>query len=123
MSLTVTSQEKRIGVFVVTPAGSIDSDTYTILETKVDFLLESTPTEIVFDMASVDYISSAGVRIVLKTKKALKKSGGKLILINLQPHVAKVFEIIKALPSLTVFTSIKELDDYLDTMQRPGGDD
>ncbi len=118
MSLTVTSKEGRVGVFVVSPVGSIDSDTHTILEKKVDSIVETSPTEIVFDMESVDYISSAGVRVVLKTKKVLKKNEGRVILMNLQPQIKKVFDIINALPSMTVFTSIRELDNYLDKMQR-----
>jgi anti-anti-sigma factor len=118
MSLTVTVKEQRVGVFVISPVGSIDSDTYSILEDRADLILESSPSEIVFDMKSVDYMSSAGIRVILKVGKAQKKNGGKIILVHLQPQVKKVFDIIKALPTMTVFTSIEELDDYLDKMQR-----
>ena len=118
MSLKVTAREQRVGVFVISPVGSIDSDTFSILEDRVDLILESSPSEIVFDMRSVDYISSAGIRVILKAKKALKKNEGNVILVHLQPQVKKVFDIIKALPTMTVFTSIEELDDYLDKMQR-----
>ena len=118
MSLRVTVKEQRVGVFVISPVGSIDSDTYRFLEDRADLILESSPSEIVFDMTSVDYISSAGIRVILKVGKALKKNEGKIILVHLQPQVKKVFDIIKALPTMTVFTSIEELDDYLDKMQR-----
>ena len=118
MSLKATAREQRVGVFVISPVGSIDSDTFSILEDRVDLTLESSPSEIVFDMRSVDYISSAGIRVTLKAKKALKKNEGNVILVHLQPQVKKVFDIIKALPTMTVFTSIEELDDYLDKMQR-----
>jgi anti-anti-sigma factor len=118
MSLTVTVKEQRVGVFVISPVGSIDSDTYSILEDRADLILESSPSEIVFDMKSVDYISSAGIRVILKVGKAQKKNEGKIILVHLQPQVKKVFDIIKALPTMTVFTSIEELDDYLEKMQR-----
>jgi hypothetical protein len=37
---------------------------------------------------------------------------------NLQPQIKKVFEIINALPSLQVFATIEELDNYLTEMQR-----
>jgi len=118
MSLTVTVKEQRVGVFVISPVGSIDSDTYSILEDRADLILESSPSEIVFDMKSVDYMSSAGIRVILKVGKVLKKNEGKIILVHLQPQVKKVFDIIKALPTMTVFTSVEELDDYLDKMQR-----
>ena len=69
-------------------------------------------------MAGVNYISSMGVRVVLKAQKELKLRGGSLSLMNLQPQIKKVFEIINALPSMQVFSSIEELDKYLAEMQR-----
>jgi anti-anti-sigma factor len=81
-------------------------------------VLQSAATVIIFDMAGVDYMSSAGVRVVLKARKVLKKKNGKALLVNLRPPIKKVFEIIKALPTTDVFSSVKELDQYLDRMQR-----
>ena len=37
---------------------------------------------------------------------------------NLQPQIKKVFEIINAIPSMKIFTSMEELDEYLDIMQK-----
>ena len=48
----------------------------------------------------------------------LKKNDGKITFMNLQPQIKKVFEIINALPSMRIFSSIQELDDYLDVMQK-----
>ena len=118
MTLSVTSHEKMLGVFIVSPVGGIDIATYPILEKKVDQLLEASPSTLVFDMKEVEYISSAGVRVVLKAQKVLKKTQGKVVLMNLQPHVKKVFDIINALPSQQIFSSIEELDEYLDYIQR-----
>ena len=69
-------------------------------------------------MQDLDYMSSAGVRVILKTREALKKKDGRLVFMNLQPQIKKVFEIINALPSVQVFKSIRELDEYLDVMQQ-----
>jgi anti-anti-sigma regulatory factor len=52
------------------------------------------------------------------TKKAMKEGGGSVLLTNLQPQIRKVFDIIKALPSLSIFESVEELDEYLTQMQR-----
>jgi hypothetical protein len=41
-----------------------------------------------------------------------------LHLINLQPQIAKVLDIVKALPGISVFKSLKEMDEYLAAMQR-----
>jgi anti-anti-sigma factor len=69
-------------------------------------------------MKDVEYVSSAGVRVILKARKVLKKQNGQALLMHLQPQVKKVFEIIKALPTTQVFTSVAELDRYLDQMQK-----
>jgi anti-anti-sigma factor len=73
---------------------------------------------IIFDLEKLDYISSMGVRVIAKAKKSLKKSGGKIVLLNLQPQIRKVFEIIKALPSEQIFESVEEMDKYFDYMQK-----
>ena len=103
---------------VVSPIGSINAATYDILEAKVDEILKSLPDVIIFDMEFTDYISSTGIRVLLKTKKAMKATNGRMVFINLQPQIQKVFDILKALPSLKVFANIQELDRYLDLMQK-----
>ena len=103
---------------VVSPIGSINASTYNILEVKVDKILKTPPDVIIFDMEFVDYISSAGIRVLLKTKKALKETNGKMVFMKLQPQIQKVFDILKAIPTLKVFANIRELDQYLDLMQK-----
>ena len=119
MALTVSSLEKMPRVFILSPVGSLDSNTYGVLEKKVEYLLrDGQAKHITLDMAGVNYISSMGVRVVLKTQKELKQRGGIMSMMNLQPQIKKVFEIINALPSLQVFASIEELDNYLTEMQK-----
>jgi anti-sigma B factor antagonist len=55
---------------------------------------------------------------LLKTKKALRETDSRIFFMKLQPQIKKVFDILKAIPSLKVFGSIEELDDYLDVMQK-----
>jgi len=118
MPLTVKSTSTRPGVMVVYPIGSINAATYSILETKVDEILTSPPDVIIFDMEFTDYISSTGIRVLLKTKKAMQAANGRMVFMNLQPQIQKVFDILKAIPSLKVFANIQELDRYLDLMQK-----
>ena len=118
MSLNVLVSSKKTGVYVVKPKGRLDSETYLVLEKKMDSLMESATRVLILDMSDLDYISSAGVRVVFKAKKALNASGGELMMANLKPQIRKVFEIINALPSFSVFKDIKEADAYLDTIQK-----
>ena len=117
MALKVNSAIRRPGIFVVTPIGSIDAAGNAIFQEKVDSMLKQNPDVIIFDMEYADYINSMGIRVLVKTKKAMKQRGGKIVFINLQPPIKKVFDILNALPSLKVFANIQELDGYLDAMQ------
>jgi anti-sigma B factor antagonist len=118
MTLLVSSRQKALGAYVVTLNGEINGQTYPVLESKLDQLLEEHPALIVLDMADVTYMSSSGIRVILKTKKTLSANAGKLVFMNLQPQIRKVFEIINALPSMRVFKDLREMDTYLDQMQR-----
>jgi anti-anti-sigma factor len=118
MSLKVNSGETRPGIFTISPIGSLDGNTYQILESTVDAVLKEMPDVIIFDLEFLDYINSMGVRVLLKTKKEIEKNNGKIMFAHLQPQIRKVFDILSALPTLKVFTSIEELDKYLDTMQK-----
>ena len=118
MPLKVKTASKRPGVTVISPIGSIDASTYTILEEKVDAILKVPPDVIIFDMEFADYISSTGIRVLLKKKKAMKETNGRMVFMNLQPQIQKVFDILQAIPTLKVFASIEELDNYLDVMQK-----
>jgi anti-anti-sigma factor len=123
MSLKVTSWEKTsngkgTGLFVVSSEGSLDTNTYHILEEEVDRVLDDSPNWMVFDLEKLDYISSMGVRVIVKAKKFFKKREGTVTLLNPQPQIRKVFEIIKALPSEQIFESVEELDRYLDNIQK-----
>jgi anti-sigma B factor antagonist len=118
MPLLISLQQKALGAYVVSPSGQINGQSYEILEDKLDQILTEKPNLIVLDMAGVDYLSSAGIRVILKTQKALRATAGKLVFLNLQPQIRKVFEIVNALPSMRVFKDLQEMDAYLDRMQK-----
>ena len=118
MSLKVNSAETRPGVFTVSPIGSLDGNTYKVLEGTVETVLKQLPDVIIFDLEFLDYINSMGVRVLLKTKKEMKKRAGKVAFMKLQPQIKKVFDILNALPTMQVFASMEEMDKYLDAMQK-----
>lgn len=118
MSLKVKTALKRPGIHQVAPIGSIDAASQSLFEDALEPVLQQKPDVLIFDMEYTDYINSAGIRVLLKAKKVLQGYSGKQVFINMQPQIKKVFDILNALPSLRVFASIAELDQYLDTMQK-----
>ena len=118
MKLKIRIKQTKPGVVTLSPIGPIDTETSSTLDKEICRILAKTCKTLVLDMAGVDYITSSGIGIIAKTKATLKKNSGDLAMINLQPQVKKVFEIIRLLPALNVFASKEELDEYLGKVQR-----
>jgi anti-sigma B factor antagonist len=74
--------------------------------------------DIVFDLAQLKFISSAGLRVFSATRKTLKERGGQASFVHMQPQIQEVFEIMKSLPGVAVFKDVAELDRYLAARQR-----
>lgn len=118
MSLTVTIEKRDDREYVVKPHGRMDTETSPSFEEKVNPLLSRKPKVMIIDMAELDYISSAGVRSIFKAWKGVESAKGSFLMLHLQPQIQTVFDIVKALPAEQVFTSVEEVDAYLDKMQR-----
>jgi anti-anti-sigma factor len=102
----------------VTLAGRLDTHTYLDLDRQLAPVLASPIHSLVLDLAGLEYISSAGVRSIFKARKALAARGGKVLVVNPQPQIQKVFDVVKAVPLNEIFSSVAEADAYLDAMQR-----
>lgn len=70
------------------PIGRVDTITSPELEAAV--VLDGID-ELVFDLAQVDYISSAGLRVLLSSQK--KMAGKSMKIVNAKPAVKEVFDI------------------------------
>lgn len=118
MKLKIRNRQTKPGIVTMSPEGSVDADTSAILDRELRRILAENVKTLVLDMAGVDFISSAGIGTVTKAKVTLKRQGGDLAMINVQPQVKKVFEIMRLGPVLNVFESIRELDEYLEKLQK-----
>jgi anti-sigma B factor antagonist len=103
---------KRISI-----TGSLDSNTSPALQKRIDAEINESVSTTIIDFKNLEFLSSAGLRVIFKTKKVMDNSGGRFLLVNLQPQIRKVFEIIKALDGMDVFKDQEEMDDYLTAMQ------
>lgn len=109
------AQDKRQRI---TLSGRLDTHTYQALDEALAPLLATPITTLVLDLSHLDYISSAGIRSIFKARKVLATREGRVLVVNPQPQIRKVFDVVKAVPLNEIFTSVQELDDYLDEMQR-----
>ncbi len=98
--------------------GSLDTVTAPELERQLPPLIAGSVKDVVFDLAQLKFISSAGLRVFSSTRKTLKERGGQASFVNMQPQIQEVFEIIQSLPGVAVFRNTAELDSYLAARQR-----
>jgi anti-sigma B factor antagonist len=106
------------GAVTVKLIGSLDTATAPELEKQLAPVLASSTNDIVFDLAQLKFISSAGLRVFSSTRKTLKERGGQASFIHMQPQIQDVFEIMRSLPGVAVFKDVAELDQYLAARQR-----
>ena len=99
--------------------GRLDTNTAPQLDEVLNQVLSvGGVSRLVFDLSELQYLSSAGIRCFIRARKALEADGGKVAILNPQPAVRKVLDIVKAIPAGGVFRNVAELDAYLDEIQR-----
>jgi anti-anti-sigma factor len=94
-------------VHIVAIAGSLDSTTSPEAQKSLDEVLTSAK-KVILDFSQLDYISSAGLRVLLGAAKKLRASGGKLGMFGLNQSVKEVFEISGFATILSVYQSEAE---------------
>ena len=81
------------GTTVVQLIGSLDTQTSPGAQEKLTQLIENGATKIVVDLEGLDYISSAGLRVLFVAAKQLQGVDGEIRVCNLNPVVKEVFDI------------------------------
>ncbi|MDP8219398.1 MAG: STAS domain-containing protein [Candidatus Theseobacter exili] len=119
MDLNVNVEQKKEGIYLITLEGKLDTNTYLSFEETIKpILIHPSTKALILDMEKLNYISSAGFRIILMAKKTIAKNNGKVITVNLQPQIQEVFNLVNILPKTDIFDSIESADMFLDAVQR-----
>ena len=84
--------ERELGIVTLKITGRLDTTTSPNLDSVINELPEDTK-ELVFDMSGVEYISSAGIRVLLRAYKKMNTNQGKTRIEKVNDIVREVFEI------------------------------
>lgn len=88
------------------PKGRIDAASAAVAERDVLAVLEKAGPSVIMDLSQVDYVSSAGLRVLLVAAKTARSRGGKAVIVAPRASVAEVLrmsgfdKIIPIAPSL-----------------------
>ena len=94
--------EKKINGEAVTliVSGRLDTQTAPELENELDSVLPGIK-ELTFDMTGLEYVSSAGLRVILKAQKIMNTKGS-MKLTGVNDSIMEVFDITGFLDILTI---------------------
>ena len=94
--------EKKINGEAITliVSGRLDTQTAPELENELDAVLPGLK-ELTFDMTNLEYVSSAGLRVILKAQKAMNAQGS-MKLTGVNDSIMEVFDITGFLDILTI---------------------
>jgi anti-sigma B factor antagonist len=96
---------------VVSPVGRIDQSNADVFEEALArHLARCTGGEdrLIVDLSGLEYISSAGLRVLMLAAKQSKAQGGTLLLAGLQPLVQEIFEISRFTMVFGITPSLRE---------------
>lgn len=102
-----TTQLKRCDL--VKAVGRIDSETAPKLAAEFQRLIDNGRCKIVFDMSDVEFMSSAGLRILIDVQKTCKKlNRGELVLAGVRPQVYNAMDLVGLVPLFKFFDNATE---------------
>lgn len=105
MKLTVIKLKQAV---IIELSGRLDSVTAPAFEQDIEACITPPANNLVLDCAELDYISSAGLRVILNTAKAFKDIPWTFAACRMQDHVREVFEISGFDNFITICDSVAE---------------
>ena len=93
-------KEKKDSALSLAIEGRIDTTTAPQLEAELKRSIEGV-TGLVLDFAALEYLSSAGLRVLLAAQKVMNKQG-KMVIRNVNETIAEIFEITGFSDILTI---------------------
>lgn len=73
--------------------GRLDTITSPELEDQLENELDDNIEKLIFDLKGLEYISSAGLRVLLSAQKEINANGSDMIVTNVNQEVMDVFEV------------------------------
>jgi anti-anti-sigma factor len=105
--------EEKGDIIVVRIKGRLDAASSPQLEKKINSIIESGHFKLILNLAGVDYLSSAGMRLMLSVSKKLKHVEGKVVACNLNDEVMDVIKMAGFHQVLELYPSEEESFNHL----------
>lgn len=97
MTINTTTEGKQITVAL---AGRLDTTTAPQLEAELSAVLDGAEA-LILDMSALEYLSSAGLRVILAAHKRMSRQGG-MVVRHVNATIMEIFEVTGFTDILTI---------------------
>jgi anti-anti-sigma factor len=104
--LIVTDNTRNVAIMNV--KGRVDSNTAPELDSALENLLSNNRNKIVLNLQAVEYLSSAGLRALVKALKDAQKSGGDLRLASVSEPIEVILRTVGMMQMFKLFSTSEE---------------
>ena len=87
------TQKEENGIVSISIKGRLDADSSPEAEKVVKAALVEKATRLLFNLDALEYLSSAGLRVLLSAAKEMRRRDGKIVLCSLNEFVKEIFEV------------------------------
>ncbi len=105
MEITQTVQND---ILILNIKGRLDANTSLQFEEKMIGLINDGNHKILLDLKELDYISSAGLRVLILSAKKLKTAEGIFVLASLKEQIKEIFDIAGFTAIFSISNSVEE---------------
>ncbi len=87
------TQKEENGIVSISIKGRLDADSSPEAESVVKEALAGQVNRVLFNLGDLEYLSSAGLRVLLSAAKEMRRRDGKIVLCSLNEFVKEIFEV------------------------------
>ncbi|MEK6793445.1 MAG: STAS domain-containing protein [Spirochaetota bacterium] len=98
------STKKEGDIIIIYLEGRLEVNVTLEIETQVNTVMENNPdSHILFDLRSVEHMSSSGIRLFVATSRILKASKRRLVICGMNSAVKKIFSIVELMDMFAIY--------------------
>ena len=90
--MEITHKEES-SILLIAIKGRLDGLTVPSAERSINEILGRGSDRLLFDFSELEYLSSAGLRVILSAAKEIKRRKGRIVLCAMQDYVKEIFEV------------------------------
>ena len=104
----------------IAPQGRLDAVTVPSLETVLQEHLDAGHVQLVVDLSGVSYLSSSGLRALLRARRQAQSGKGDVVLSSMTPRVREIFDMVGFTTLFNVFDSAADAAAWFTSVHSPG---